>query len=66
MKYRAAGSCSNIVLHVHDEIAAEIPKDGNEEKTLQIMSEAMCSAPSWAKGIPLRAAGYITDYYKKD
>lgn len=56
----------NIVLHVHDEIAAEIPKDGNEEKTLQIMSDAMCKAPSWAKGIPLRAAGYITDYYKKD
>jgi DNA polymerase bacteriophage-type len=56
----------NIVLHVHDEIAAEIPKDGNEEKTLQIMSDAMCSAPSWAKGIPLRAAGYITEYYKKD
>lgn len=56
----------NIVLHVHDEIVAEIPKDGNEEKTLQIMSDAMCSAPSWAKGIPLRAAGYITDYYKKD
>lgn len=56
----------NIVLHVHDEIAAEIPKDGNEEKMLQIMSDAMCSAPSWAKGIPLRAAGYITEYYKKD
>lgn len=56
----------NIVLHVHDEIAAEIPKDGNEERTLQIMSDAMCSAPSWAKGIPLRAAGYITEYYKKD
>lgn len=56
----------NIVLHVHDEIAAEIPKDGNEEKTLQIMIGAMCDAPSWAKGIPLRAAGYVTDYYKKD
>lgn len=56
----------NIVLHVHDEIAAEIPKDGSEEKTLQIMSDSMCNAPNWAKGIPLRAAGYITDYYKKD
>lgn len=56
----------NIVLHVHDEIAAEIPKDGNEERTLQMMSDAMCSAPGWAKGIPLRAAGYITEYYKKD
>lgn len=56
----------DIVLHVHDEIAAEIPKDGNEERTLRIMSDAMCDAPDWAKGIPLRAAGYITEYYKKD
>lgn len=56
----------NIVLHVHDEIAAEIPKDGNEELTLNAMIDAMCDAPSWAANIPLRAAGYITDYYKKD
>ena len=56
----------NIVLHVHDEIAAEIPKDGNEEIVLQQMIDAMCTAPEWAANIPLRAAGYITDYYKKD
>lgn len=56
----------DIVLHVHDEIAAEIPKDGNEEQTLQRMSDAMCTAPGWGENIPLRAAGYITDYYKKD
>lgn len=56
----------NIVLHVHDEIAAEIPKDGCEEQTLQRMIDAMCTAPQWAANIPLRAAGYITDYYKKD
>lgn len=56
----------NIVLHVHDEIAAEIPKDGREEQTLQRMIDAMCTTPQWAANIPLRAAGYITDYYKKD
>lgn len=56
----------NIVLHVHDEIAAEIPKDGNEELTLNAMIDAMCEAPSWAANIPLRAAGYLTEYYKKD
>lgn len=56
----------NIVLHVHDEIAAEIPKDGKEEIVLQQMIDAMCTAPEWAANIPLRAAGYITDYYKKD
>lgn len=56
----------NIVLHVHDEIAAEIPKDGKEEIVLQQMIDAMCTAPEWAANVPLRAAGYITDYYKKD
>lgn len=56
----------NIVLHVHDEIAAEIPKDGKEEIVLQQMIDAMCTAPEWAANIPLRAAGYITDYYRKD
>lgn len=56
----------NIVLHVHDEIAAEIPKDGKEESVLQQMIDAMCTAPEWAANIPLRAAGYITEYYKKD
>lgn len=56
----------NIVLHVHDEIAAEIPKDGEEETVLQQMIDAMCTAPEWAANIPLRAAGYITEYYKKD
>ena len=56
----------NIVLHVHDEIAAEIPKDGKEETVLQQMIDAMCTAPDWAANIPLRAAGYITEYYKKD
>ena len=55
-----------IVLHVHDEIAAEIPKNGKEQDTLQKMIDAMCTAPQWAANIPLRAAGYITDYYKKD
>lgn len=56
----------NIVLHVHDEIAAEIPKDGNEDAVLEAMITAMCTAPEWARNIPLRAAGYITEYYKKD
>lgn len=56
----------DIVLHVHDEIAAEIPKNGKEQDTLQKMTDAMCTAPRWASNIPLRAAGYITDYYKKD
>ena len=56
----------NIVLHVHDEIAAEINKDGTEQFVLDQMCDAMCDKPSWAEGIALRAAGYLTNYYKKD
>lgn len=56
----------NIVLHVHDEIAAEIPKDGKEDEVLKAMCLAMADAPEWANGIALKAAGYLTDYYKKD
>ncbi|WAX08252.1 hypothetical protein BM127P2_00036 [Phocaeicola phage BM127P2] len=56
----------NIVLHVHDEIAAEIMQDGTEEKVLNDMCDAMCDKPEWAEGITLRAAGYLTNYYKKD
>ncbi|WAX17342.1 hypothetical protein PM93P1_00020 [Parabacteroides phage PM93P1] len=55
-----------IVLHVHDEICAEIPKDGNEEQVLENMSNAMCDVPDWLDGINIKAAGYITPYYKKD
>lgn len=56
----------DIVLHVHDEIVNEILKDGKEETVLQQIIDAMCTAPEWAANIPLRAAGYITEYYKKD
>ena len=56
----------NIVLHVHDEIAAEIKQDGTEQFVLDQMCDAMCDKPSWAEGIALRAAGYLTNYYKKD
>ena len=55
-----------IVLHVHDEICAEIPDDENKENVLKIMSNAMSDTPDWADGITIRAAGYLTPYYKKD
>ncbi len=59
----AAGYC--IVLHVHDEIVVEVPANGADielECLLSIMSDPV----SWAPGLPLNAAGYVTPYYKKD
>lgn len=45
---------------------AEIPKDGNEKDRYDLMVRIMSTPPDWASDLPLRADGYITDYYKKD
>lgn len=55
-----------IVLHVHDEIAAEIPFDISAVERLSEMCEIMSRNPDWATGLPLAADGYITNFYKKD
>lgn len=63
MKLDAAGF--NIVMHVHDEVVAEVFYDESKmelKKMCRIMSEPV----SWAEGLPLAADGYVTDYYKKD
>ncbi len=52
-----------IVLHVHDEIVPEMPYgQGSAEEIKNIMSQPI----SWAKGLPLGADAYETEYYKKD
>jgi DNA polymerase len=52
-----------IVFHVHDELVAEVPKDGT---TPDEMSAIMCRKAAWMEGLPLKADGYETYYYKKD
>jgi DNA polymerase len=54
-----------IVMHVHDEIIVEVEKDkADVEKICDLMCD--WNETGWAKGLPLKAAGYLTDYYKKD
>ena len=55
----------NIVMHVHDEVVAEVNKFEEKEK-LQEMCDIMGEEVPWAVGLPLKADGYITDFYKKD
>lgn len=45
---------------------AEIPKDGTEKAQYDLMVQIMSTPPDWASDLPLRADGYITDYYRKD
>jgi len=50
LRLEAAGY--EIVLHVHDEIVAEVPDDfGTAEQFLQILT----ASPSWADGLPIAA-----------
>ncbi|MEG1543818.1 MAG: DNA polymerase [Tannerellaceae bacterium] len=53
-----------IVMHVHDEVILEMPVDG--KYSLEEACEIMGQPIEWAKGLPLRADGYVTPYYKKD
>lgn len=51
-----------IVIHVHDEIVAELPYGkGSIKEMLKLMS----IVPSWAKGLPLAADGAECEYYSK-
>lgn len=55
-----------ITMHVHDEVIAEIAKDGTEKAVYDKMVKIMSQAPDWASDLPLNADGYLTDFYKKD
>ncbi|WFR63056.1 DNA polymerase [Paenibacillus amylolyticus] len=50
------------VLHVHDEIGIESAYPEDLEKVLDLMAEPV----PWAPGLPLKAAGFTTDFYMKD
>lgn len=53
-----------IVLSVHDELLTETPD--SDEFSVDTLSAMMASAPPWAEGIPLAAAGFETPRYRKD
>jgi len=55
----------DIALHVHDEIAAQIPIK-NAENRLEKMIKLMSAPLPWAAGLILTAEGYLTSFYKKD
>ena len=53
--------CCSIVAHVHDEIIIE----ADPNMSLDVLCEQMARIPPWAKGLLLRADGYVCDFYKK-
>jgi DNA polymerase len=55
----------DIRLHVHDQILGLAPEDRAEE-ALAILNEAMRTPPEWAKGMPLKTAGFTSKVFMKD
>lgn len=53
-----------IVLSVHDELLTET--SDREEFNADELGRMMATAPEWARGIPLAAAGFETTRYRKD
>ena len=50
-----------VVLHVHDEVVAEI----TDAVQLDQMRCLMCEAPSWAAGLPLHVRAFASKRYRK-
>lgn len=53
-----------IVMHIHDEIVTEVPKDS--ELTVDDLISCMAAQLPWAPGLPLGAAGWEGYFYRKD
>jgi len=52
-----------LVLHVHDEAVAEVPEGwGSLDEFNQIMEVV----PPWAKGMPIKAEGWVGYRYQKE
>ena len=51
-----------IVMSVHDEVVLEVACSVSLEDVCRLMTET----PPWAKGLLLRADGYVCPFYKKD
>ena len=52
------------VLHVHDEIVIECPDEAGEA-VAEMLNTAMCTAPAWAVGFPLKTGVKIMSRYGK-
>lgn len=53
-----------IVMHIHDEVVIDEPKDS--ATTIADMCQLMNQLPAWAHCLPIDADGYECDFYMKD
>lgn len=51
------------IMHVHDEVVLDVPKD---QANLEYVTDLMGQPISWAPGLPLKADGFVASFYMKD
>ena len=61
---RVTAAGYDIVMHVHDEMIVDVPKE--DKNAAETITELMSQTPAWAEGLPLRGETYETEFYKKD
>jgi DNA polymerase bacteriophage-type len=49
-----------IVLSIHDEVVAEVPKESGD---IHKFEQIMCRLPDWARGVPVKAEGWRGNRY---
>jgi DNA polymerase len=52
-----------VIFSVHDELVLELGND--RPGTHDILCKAMCKLPAWADGLPIAAAGWTGQRYRK-
>jgi DNA polymerase len=62
---RAREAGFHIIGHVHDELISCDDED-DAQHSFEALEECMKHPPAWAKGLPLDAHGFRSDFYKKD
>ena len=53
----------DIVCHIHDEVVLEVPEGIS---SVEEVNGIMAVCPDWCEGLPLKAAGFESPFYKKD
>lgn len=53
----------DIVCHIHDEVVLEVPERAS---SVEEVNGIMAVCPDWCEGLPLKAAGFESPFYKKD
>lgn len=53
----------DIVCHIHDEVVLEVPEGTS---SVEEVNGIMAVCPDWCEGLPLKAAGFESPFYKKE